>query len=86
MDLQVVLVLILSLLTLNLLIVGFYVILVLREFRQTVKKANVVLDRVTTIAHVASSPVASVIGAVIGVLDGVKTVRSLVDGSKDKED
>ena len=44
MDVQVVLLIILSLLTINLVVVGVYVVIVLKEFRETIKKMNTVLD------------------------------------------
>lgn len=89
MDLQVILIFILALLTLNLLIVGFYLILVLKEFRQTVKKANIVLENVSSVTNAATSPIVSIVGMLGSVFEGMKTVksiRSLFDSSDGKED
>jgi hypothetical protein len=88
MDLQVILIFILALLTINLLIVGFYVILVLKEFRETIKKSNSVLDNVQSVTDAVSNPITSLVGVVTGVVEGIKTVKSvtsLIDNGK-KED
>jgi uncharacterized protein YoxC len=87
MDLQLILIFILALLTINLIIVGAYVILVLKELRQTVKKTNTVLDDVNAVTNAVSSPVASILGIATSVLEGVKTiksVRTLLDNSEEK--
>lgn len=79
MDLQIILIFILALLTINLLVVGLYIILVLREFRQTVKKANAILEVLRKVAGAASSPLVALLGAVSGIAGGVKAVRSIFD-------
>lgn len=89
MDLQIVLIFILALLTLNLMVVGFYVILVLKEFRETVKKSNAVLDNVHKVSDAVSNPITSLAGLVTGITEGVKAVKSitsLIDrGEEDKD-
>ncbi|KKS16297.1 MAG: hypothetical protein UU77_C0031G0003 [candidate division WWE3 bacterium GW2011_GWC1_41_7] len=88
MDLQVVLIFILALLTINLMIVGFYVILVLKEFRETIKKSNSVLDNVHKVSDAVTSPISSLAGIVSGIAEGVKTVRAIssLRDVKEKED
>jgi uncharacterized protein YggT (Ycf19 family) len=77
MDIQIILIFILALLTVNIMIVGFYVIMVLKEFRETIKKSNSVLDNVHTVTESVSNPISSLVGVVTGVVEGVKAVRSI---------
>ena len=77
MDIQLLLVFILSLLTVNLIIVGVYVVLVLREFRQTLKKANSVLADVESITNAVTNPLSALSGIFAAVLEGVKVVKSI---------
>jgi len=77
MDIQVILVFILALLTLNLMVVGFYVILVLKDFRETLKKSNEVLDDVHTVTDRVANPITSLAGMVSGIVEGVKAVKSI---------
>jgi hypothetical protein len=90
MDLQVILIFILALLTVNLMIVGFYVILVLKEFRETIKKSNQVLDNVHQVTDAVSNPITSLVGVVSAAVEGFKTVKSITSlkdfSKKDKED
>lgn len=88
MDIQSILIFILALLTLNLIAVGIYVVLVLKEFRETVKKANMVLDDVHDVTDAVSSPITSIAGIISGVTESVKAVKSissLIDRKKEDE-
>jgi len=88
MDIQTVLIFILGLLTLNMIAVGIYVILVLRDFRETIKKANDVLSDVNQITSVITNPITTIAGIVAGVTQSVKAVKSisgLVDRKKGKK-
>jgi uncharacterized protein YoxC len=85
MDLQTILIFILAILTINLIAVGIYVVLVLKEFRETVKKANGVLDNVHTVTDAVSNPISAIAGIISGVTESVKAVKSissLADGPK----
>lgn len=87
MDIQTILVFILGILTINLIVVGIYLILVLREFRQTVKKANYVLDNVNGFTDALVNPITTIAGIISGVTESVKAVKqisSLMD-SDEKE-
>ena len=77
MDIQTILIFILAILTVNLIAVGIYVILVLKEFRQTVIKANSVLDNVHDVTDFVANPVTTIAGILAGVSKGVKTVKSI---------
>ncbi len=85
MDIQAILVLILAILTINLVVVGVYVILVLRELRETIQKANVVLSNVNSVSSIVSNPFGMLSSFLTAVLDSykavkeVKTIRSLKD-------
>ena len=90
MDIQTVLIFILAILTVNLIILGVYIILVLKEFRQTLKKANYVLDNVNEFTDSFVNPISTIAGLISGVTESVKAVKqisSLMDReSDDKED
>jgi uncharacterized protein YoxC len=89
MDLQIILIFILALLTLNLIFVGFYVVVVLKEFRQTIKKSNEILDDVHQVSDTITNPATALTGIVAGVTEGVKAIKaitSLVDTKKEDED
>ncbi len=85
MDIQSILVFILALLTVNLIIVGVYVVLVLKELRITVQKANNIIDNVECVASIVTNPLSLISGILGAAFDGykavkeVKTIRSLRD-------
>ena len=89
MDIQGILIFILALLTLNLIAVGIYLILVLKEFRETIKKANLVLDNVHEVTDAVANPITTIAGIISGVTNSIKAVKSistLIDNSKFKEE
>ena len=77
MDVQAILIFILALLTLNLIAVGVYVILVLKEFRETLKRANMVLEDVHDVTDAVSNPISTIAGIISGVTESVKAVKSI---------
>ena len=77
MDIQIVLVFILALLTINLIVVGVYLILVLKEFRETIKKTNSVLDNVQSLSNVVSNPLTLLTGFMSAVVQGYNAVKSI---------
>jgi hypothetical protein len=85
MDIQTILVLILAVLTINLVVVGVYVILVLKELRGTIQKANVVLDSATSVGSFVSNPLGTISSVISAFVEGykavkeVKTIRSIKD-------
>lgn len=77
MDIQLVLVFILILLTINVLIVGGYVVLILRDLRNTLKKVNVILDDAGSVSNMLSNPM-HVLSSIAGKLqEGVKAVQTI---------
>lgn len=87
MDIQIVLVFILALLSINLIVVGVYLILVLKEFRETIKKANSVLDDVQSLSNVVSNPLTLLTGFMSAVVQGYNAVKSIntIRGDHKKE-
>lgn len=88
MDLQTVLIVILVILTINLIGVGIYVILILKEFRETIRKANHVLDNVGEVTDVVVNPITSLAGVITGVtqsVNAVKAISSLFERNEKKE-
>jgi len=82
MDIQLVLIVILVILTINLVIVGFYVFLILRDLRETIKKTNSVLDDAKIITKTVSNPLGSITTLatyLIKSYKSTKAVNSLVD-------
>lgn len=88
MDIQTILIFILAILTVNLIAVGVYVILVLKEFRQTIVKANLVLDNVHDVTDTIANPVTTIAGIIAGVSKSVKAVKeisSLIENQKENK-
>ena len=88
MDTNTLLILIIGLLTLNLLFVGVYIVLVLKEVRESVKKVNEILDDAAEVTEAVSKPVIGASGALMGLMEGVKIfkqVRSIFESEDRKE-
>ena len=88
MDIQTILIFILAILTVNLVAVGIYVVLVLKEFRETVKKANNVLENVHEVTDAVANPITSIAGIITGVTESiraVKSISSLVDRKREDD-
>lgn len=88
MDVQVVLLIILSLLTINLVVVGIYVVIVLKEFRETIKKMNNVLDTMSEVAVSVSGPIKSISSLAAGLSSGLRVLnvfKSLTKKRKEDE-
>ena len=79
MDLQVILIFILAILAVTLVAVGVYVVLVLKEFRETIQKANLILDDVENVTNIVSNP----LNIVTSVVEGYKAIKNLKSGEED---
>jgi len=77
MDFNLVLILILSVITINMLVVGFYIVVTLKDLRETLKKMNTVLDDTGAIVHTIANPLNMVGGIVSAVIDAFKKTRSI---------
>lgn len=74
---QTVLLFVLIVLTVLLLILGIQVFFILRELRQTVSKANKVLDDTGAITESVSAPLTTLSALAAGVKTGAKFARLL---------
>lgn len=74
---ETLLVLIIALLTVNLLFVGIYIVLVLKEVRSTVVKMNEILESVSAISAAVATPVVGAAGAVTAFTQGLKAYNKL---------
>lgn len=88
MDTNSLLVLIIGLLTLNLLFVGVYIVLVLKEVRESVRKANEILDSAAKISASVAEPIVGVSGMLSGFMQGLRLLRglNLAAARKEEED
>jgi uncharacterized protein YoxC len=78
MDFQLVLILILSVLTVNLVVVGFYIIVTLKDFRTTLSKMNAVLDDTSSIVHGIANPLTLLSGLVSGLTNVISSTRNTI--------
>ena len=75
MDNSLLLTLIVALLALNLLLVGFYLILVLNDVRTTLKKVNTLLDTTSETADSVSRPIQNVSHIAEAFTNGLEAVQ-----------
>lgn len=85
MDTNSLLVLIIGLLTLNLLFVGVYIVLVLKEVRESIRSINRVLDQVARVSESVSAPIVGASGMLAGLLEGLKIFRRFKSLRKEVE-
>ena len=57
--------------------VGVYVVLVLKEFRETIQKANIILDNVESLSQAVTNPVSALMGIATAATQGFKVVKSI---------
>ena len=81
-DYQIVLVIILTLLTINLIVVGIYVVTVLKEFRETIKKMNRVLDNAENITDSVAGPITAISSLTTGIVSSLKVLGAIKDFKK----
>lgn len=74
------------LLTLNLLFVGFYIVLVLKEVRQAARRINSILESADNIVSSFSKPFVEASGILIGLTKGLEIVNSLRRKKREEED
>jgi len=80
MDYNLLLVLIFSILTVNLVVVGFYIIATLRDLRVTLNKLNSVIDDTSSIVHSIANPLTfltSMVTAITKAISSSKSITSL---------
>ncbi|HNS71091.1 MAG TPA: hypothetical protein PKK07_00010 [bacterium] len=54
-----------------------YIIFILKELKETVKKANAVLDDVQGVTGAVSSPLVMIAGLISGAAEGLKAIKSV---------
>ena len=86
MDPNSLLVLIIGLLTLNLLFVGVYIVLVLKEVRESVRKANEILDSAVRISASVAEPIVGASGMLSGFMQGLRLLRGFNLAAPRKEE
>lgn len=59
------------------LVVGFYIVVTLKDLRETLKKMNSVLDDAGSIVNAVANPLNMVGGIVSAVVDAFKKTRSI---------
>lgn len=69
----------LGILTIVLTIVGIYLVLVLMQLRETLKKINTTLDSVEHKVDVITAPLANLGGAAAGLKTGMKMIELFID-------
>lgn len=76
---QILLIIVVMVLTAILTLVGVEVFFVLREFRQTIKKTNKILDDSGLITESIAKPIAGFSGFLTGLKDSANIVKLLAD-------
>lgn len=76
---ETLLLVVIALLTVNILFVGVYIVLVLKEVRQAVVKMNQILDSFSTISNAIANPVSSASGFFSSIVEGVKAFHKIQD-------
>lgn len=86
MDLQVILLVMISLLTINAIVVGIYIVLLLKEFNQTVKKFNGIIDAIDAMVHSVQAPVTTIANVATGLTSGLKIFSAFKSFKNDRKD
>ena len=77
MDTQFLLVLIIGLLSINLLFVGVYIVLVLKEVRTSLTKFNEILETANRLTGALAAPIITTAGTLEAFIQGFKAVQTL---------
>ncbi len=77
MDTQFLLVFIIGLLSINLLFVGVYIVLVLKEVRNSIQKFNEILETANQLTRSLAAPVMTAAGTVEAAIQGFRAVQIL---------
>jgi len=86
MDNNTLALIIVLLLALNLLFVGFYIILVLKEVRKAAKRINSMLETTDHVLESLSKPFVEASGLLVGLTKGIQLVNSLRNSHSPKEE
>jgi hypothetical protein len=88
---QIILLVVIVILTVLLVVLGIQIFLILREFMQTVKKTNKILDNAYEITEKIEEPISTVSSLILGIKSGsfltvIRVVKNLLGRDKDTED
>lgn len=89
MDTQTLLVIVIALLAVNLIFVGFYIVMILKEVRSSVTKMNAFLDTVNEVSTAVADPIVGASGAVNAFTQGVRTfgiIKKMMEKKSDVKD
>ena len=81
---QVIGIIVAILLTGMFLVIGYQIVLILQEVRQTLHKANQVMDDAGRITKSIADPAVSLSGFITGIKDGAKLVAMIAGKNKSK--
>ena len=76
METQLLLIFIIGLLTINLLFVGVYIVLVLKEVRTSLSKFNQILETANKLTGALAAPIITTAGTLEAFLHGFKAVQA----------
>lgn len=82
---QILLFLVISVLTTVLSLAGIQVIYILRDLRETIKKANKIMDDFGIISSSVAKPIAGISGFITGLKSGVDVINLLLNKEKGKK-
>jgi hypothetical protein len=74
---ETLLILIIALLSVNLIFVGIYIVLVLKEVRGAIARMNEILESISAISAAVATPVVGAAGAVSAFTEGLKAFNKL---------
>ena len=77
MDTQFLLILIIGLLSANLLFVGVYIVLVLKEVRTSLSKFNEIIETANQVTSALAAPIITTAGTIEAFIQGFKAVQTL---------
>ncbi|MDP2873956.1 MAG: hypothetical protein Q8N84_01530 [bacterium] len=85
MDTNTLLIFIIALLTINLLFVGVYIVLVLKDVRNTLQKVNTILDTANEVSVAVANPLLSAAAAISAAVESFKALKIIKSLSGRKE-
>lgn len=86
MDTQTLLVIIIALLSANLIFVGVYIVLILKEVRAAITKINGILDSAEAVSSAVATPIVGASGAISAFSEGIKAFKILNNLRKKKKE
>lgn len=84
MSTEQLLVLVIALLTVNLLFVGIYIVLVLKEVKEGVHRMNDILENINQVSAAISKPIVGASGAISAFTAGLKAYSKLKKKREEK--